>query len=166
MWGPMEATPPFSVISLRRLGGAPDLRVPCVFGQRLDGYHPFEGPSSSFTLRWRRAWGRILRPTSESESLLQNVRRRSPPPKWSSRSRHCSNSSRRVLSGASTFKFALPLKRGPGIPQRCTCWAGGTSATSTVYTSHSTGVPRKAAMAGCMCKVTRSLRRVSHKATG
>ena len=39
----MEAIPSFSVISLRRLGGAPDLRVPCVFGQRLNGYHPFEG---------------------------------------------------------------------------------------------------------------------------
>jgi hypothetical protein len=39
----MEATPSFSEISLRRLGGAPDLRVPCVFGQRLNGYHPFEG---------------------------------------------------------------------------------------------------------------------------
>jgi hypothetical protein len=42
-WGSMEATPPFSVISLRRLGGAPDLRVPCAFGQRLNGYHPFGG---------------------------------------------------------------------------------------------------------------------------
>jgi hypothetical protein len=31
------------VISHRRPGGSPDLRVPCVFGQRLDGYHPVEG---------------------------------------------------------------------------------------------------------------------------
>ena len=26
-----------------RLGGSPGQRVPCVFGQRLNGYHPFEG---------------------------------------------------------------------------------------------------------------------------
>jgi hypothetical protein len=39
----MGAIPSYSVISLRRLGGASDLRVPCVFGQRLNGYHPAEG---------------------------------------------------------------------------------------------------------------------------
>jgi hypothetical protein len=38
---------------------------------------PLKGPSSSFTLRWRRARGGILRPTSAS--LLQHFRRRSPP---------------------------------------------------------------------------------------
>jgi hypothetical protein len=39
----MEAIPFFSVISLHRLGGAPDLRAACVFGQRLGVYHPFGG---------------------------------------------------------------------------------------------------------------------------
>jgi hypothetical protein len=42
--GHCEAFLSFSVISHRRLGGSPDLiRVPCVFGQRLNHYHPSEG---------------------------------------------------------------------------------------------------------------------------
>jgi hypothetical protein len=72
--GPTEATQSFSVISPRQLGGAPDLRAPCVFGQRLNGYHPFEGSIAVvyFALALVQAlrWGRILRPTSESASLL------------------------------------------------------------------------------------------------
>ena len=63
-----------SVISFRRLGGLPDLRVPCVFGQRLDGYNPFEGSIAVFffalALVQALRWGRIMRSTSESASLL------------------------------------------------------------------------------------------------
>ena len=46
----MGAILSYSVISLRRLGGAPDLRVPCVFGQRLNGYHPVEGSIVVFNI--------------------------------------------------------------------------------------------------------------------
>ena len=41
--GHCEATLFSSVSSHRRLSGSPGLRVPCVFGQRLNDYHPFEG---------------------------------------------------------------------------------------------------------------------------
>ena len=39
---------PSSVISLCRLGGPPDLRAPCIFGPRLNGYNPLKGPIVAF----------------------------------------------------------------------------------------------------------------------
>jgi hypothetical protein len=48
--------------------------VSCVFGQRLNSYHPFEGSVVVFyfalALVQALRWERIMRPTSESESLL------------------------------------------------------------------------------------------------
>jgi hypothetical protein len=43
-----EAILPSSVISLRWLGGSPDQRVPCVFGQRLKGNYSTEGSMVAF----------------------------------------------------------------------------------------------------------------------
>ena len=71
-WGPMEAIPPLSVISLRRLGGAPDLRVPCVFSQQRDGYNPIE-------VNYPYLSGHIIGPFGSHQIELLCIPRNNPP---------------------------------------------------------------------------------------
>jgi hypothetical protein len=118
---------------------------PWVFGKRLYGYHPFVGGSIAFSY-FTLALGQALRagegPASDQRAEEFAVAcAKTQAPKWPSRSRHCSNSSRRdALPGAGTSKFALPLKVytkvAPASPYGAACLTGGTSVTSAVYTSH------------------------------
>jgi hypothetical protein len=84
-WRPMEAAPSFSMICIRRLGGTPDLRVPCVFGQRLNGYHPFEGTIVVwyFALALVQAprWGRILCVRPASRQVCCSMSKDAAPPR-------------------------------------------------------------------------------------
>ena len=138
-WGTMEVIPSFSVISL---GGAPDLRARCVFGQRLrlNGYYPFEGSIVVvvyFALALVQAlrWGRILRPTSESASLLKHVRRRSLPRSGPLEAATVQTPPVGCYQARARPGLCCHSKEARASPDGAVCWADGTSATSAVLTS-------------------------------